>query len=394
MTGDNNLDRSKTFDVAAWNVEWLGHFGFGPSNEQLQQDNVKCVIEKLKTDILVLSELCDTSKLRSLIPSGYDYKCSTQYYSNFFDRIETSADPAQKICVVYNKATVQPIDAESKAILTTNAAFTPGSPTNNFWASGRLPYMFTANVTINGTTNKVRVVGIHAKAGAALADYNRRLTDVQALKKELDDNYSKDIVIIAGDFNDDLDTSITLGQSSSYANFVKDTINYRGLTKVLSESTKRSTVSQTEMVDHIMISNELFSAFENNTVDVATSGSIDFIKAYRSTTSDHYPVWARFDLKRLGVSAINNISKLEKLDAQLTPNPTNIQTALIINSENTEDVEITAHNVIGQLVFYSWQKVEIGFNNINIDTQNFKSGIYYFFVKQGKKAKVIKLVNM
>ncbi len=393
LSDDKNIDRSKTFDIAAWNVEWLGHTGFGPSNEQLQQDNVKCVLEKLKSDIIVLSELCDTSKLKTLIPTGYDYKCSTQFYSNFFDKPETTTDPAQKVCVVYNKATINPIDAECKAILTTNATFTAGSSNNNFWASGRLPYMFTANVSINGNVNKIRIVGIHAKAGSAIADYNRRVADIQALKKELDDNYSKDIVIIAGDFNDDLDTSITLGQGSSYANFVRDTINYRGLTKFLSDSMKRSTVSQTEMVDHIIISNELVQAYENNTVDVASSGSIDFIKAYRSTTTDHYPVWARFDLKRLTVSAVNSVTKLNKLDAQITPNPTTGHTSIVIKTENTADVEITAYNLMGQLVFNLKTQPLNGSINANIDIQSYTSGLYCFFVKQGDKIKIIKVVK-
>ena len=394
LTPDNNLDRNKTFDVAAWNAEWLGHLGFGPGKEQLQQDNVKCVIEKLKSDIIVLSEICDTSLLRALIPTGYDYKCSSKYYSHFFDTPETTADPAQKVCVVYNKTTVSPIDSECKAILTTNAIFTSNSPNNNFWASGRLPYLFTANATLDGITRKVRVVGIHAKSGSALEDYNRRLIDVNALKKELDDNYSKDMVIIAGDFNDDLDTSITLGQASSYANFVRDTANYRGLTKVLSDAKRRSTVTQTEMVDHIMISNELFSAYENNTVDVASATAIDFIKAYRSATTDHYPVWARFDLKRTAISAVQNFSQFGKLDVQISPNPSSGTVAIQVKTDKIADAEIAVYNILGQLVLSSIKSLTNDSNILHIDMQNLKGGVYHFFVKQGDKAKIIKVVKL
>ncbi|MGB4961302.1 MAG: DUF5689 domain-containing protein, partial [Saprospiraceae bacterium] len=351
----NNIDRSKTFDIAAWNAEWLGHPGFGPSNEQLQQDNVKCILDKLQSDVIVLSEICDMSTLSTMIPTGYGYRCSTQFYSHFYDMPETPSDPAQKVCVVYNKATVVPIESECKAILTNQATYTVGSPNNSFWASGRLPYMFTANVNINGSSKKIRVVGLHAKAGSAITDYQRRLADVQALKKELDDNYGKDNLIIAGDFNDDLDTSITVGQASSYANFILDAANYRGVTKELSDGKKRSTVSQSEMIDHMIISNELYAAYEDNTVGVATSTNINFIKAYGTTTTDHYPVWARFDLSR-STSAVNTTTHIDKLYADFIPNPTTGHAFMTVRTDSGKEVEISAYNVLGQQVYFSKNK--------------------------------------
>jgi endonuclease/exonuclease/phosphatase family metal-dependent hydrolase/uncharacterized protein YdeI (BOF family) len=391
LVNDNNLDRNKTFDVAAYNVEWLGNPGFGPTNEQLQQDNVKCVVEKLKADVIVMVEVCDTSKMKTLVPAGYDYRCSAQYYSHFFDIPETAADPAQKVCVAFNKATVMPIEAECKAILTTNATFTPASADNNFWASGRLPYLFTANVTIDGTTKKVRIVGIHAKSGSAVADYNRRATDIQALKKELDDKYSKDILILAGDFNDDLDSSITLGQASTYVNFVKDSTNYRGLTKVLSDAKKKSTVSQTELIDHIVVTNELFGAYLPNTADVATASSIGFINAYGTATTDHYPVWARFDLKL--VTAIREPIRFGALDASISPNPTNGDLMISIKSESANTVEINAYDAFGRLVKTTKKEVVSGSNSLTLNVQDMSAGVYYFFVKQADKAKTIKVVK-
>jgi endonuclease/exonuclease/phosphatase family metal-dependent hydrolase len=391
LVADGTFDRTKTFDLATWNVEWLGNTGFGPSNEQLQQDNVKCVVEKLKSDVIVLVEVCDTSKMKNIVPAGYDYRCSAQYYSHFYDTPETAADPAQKVCVAFNRATVTPIEAECKAILTTNATFTAASPDNNFWASGRLPYMFTANVTLDGITRKVRIVGIHAKAGAAIADYNRRLTDVQALKKELDDKYPKEIVIVAGDFNDDLDSSITAGQASSYANFMRDSLNYKGITKVLSDAKKRSTVSNADIVDHIVISNELFGAYLNNTADVATASSIGFINAYGSSTTDHFPVWARFDLKL--ATSVKEVIRFGALDASISPNPTNGDLTINIMSETAEAVEINAYDAFGRLVKTAKNDVSQGANALTVNVQGINSGIYHIYIKQADKAKTIKVVK-
>ena len=101
--------------------------------------------------------------------------------------------------------------------------------------------MFTANVTVEGTTQRIRIIGLHAKAGATAADLARRVEDVKALKTELDAKYPRENLIIAGDFNDDVDVSITLGQPSTYVDFVKDSLNYKVVTKVLSDAGKKST---------------------------------------------------------------------------------------------------------------------------------------------------------
>lgn len=394
LSPDGTLDRNKTFDVAVWNVEWLGHPANGPSNEQLQQDNVKCVVEKLKSDVVVLVEVCDTSKLKDILPTGYRYKCSAQYYSHFFDDPETTTNPAQKVCVAYNTVTVNPIEADCKALLTNNATFTVNSPDNSFWASGRLPYLFSANVTLDGITHTVRVVGIHAKAGSAAADYTRRETDVQALKKELDEKYANDLVILAGDFNDDLDTSITVGKSSTYANFVRDTARYRAITKSLSDAKKRSTVTQTEMVDHIVVSNELTQAYENNTADVATATSINFISAYRSATTDHYPVWARFDLKKTTTTSLRTLNAIEKLEAVVAPNPTEGGVLIVsVRTDNNEDALISIYNAIGQTVLTQKQRLTTGWNIWNMDIASLKAGMYYVSVKQAGKMAVLKVVR-
>ncbi len=374
--------RNQSLDVVTWNVEWFGNTksGNGPANDTLQQANALCVMSKFSADLVALVEICDTAALGKSLPAGYKYKCSTQYYSHFYDIPETAADLAQKVCVAYNAATVTPIDTACRAILTDKAVYTVGSATNNFWASGRLPYMFTANTLVNGTSRRVRMFVIHAKAGSDTTDYKRRLDDVKALKTELDTKYPTENLIIAGDFNDDLDTSITIGRASTYSDFVKDTARYRSVTKILSDDKRRSTGSFSDMIDHIIVSNELSSAYISNSVGVGSTTSLNFIGAYTSTTSDHFPVWASFNPTRISTSTreLPTGQGIKKV----YPNPTSgvltIEFAL-----DTEGV-LEVRNLLGMTLFSQKLKNTEGVRTQTIDIEAVASGLYLISISTSK----------
>jgi endonuclease/exonuclease/phosphatase family metal-dependent hydrolase/uncharacterized protein YdeI (BOF family) len=380
--------RTTSLDIVAWNLEWFGHTGsgFGPANDTLQQANTACVASKFNADIIVFEEVCDTSKLRKILPANYKYKCSTQYYSHFFDIPETAADPAQKVCIAYNTATVSPIDTACKAILSDKATFVAGNSSNSFWASGRLPYMFTANVTLEGVVQRIRVIGLHAKSGAAAADYSRRLEDVKALKTELDAKYPRENLIIAGDFNDDVDVSIATGQPSSYADFVKDSLNYKVITKELSDAGKRSTGGFTDMIDHIMVSNEMFSSYITGSVGVADGNNMNsFIGAYNLTTTDHFPVWASFNVKKL--TGVKDLASVGLGIKQIYPNPT--QNTLNVEFLTDSDGILEIKNALGVTLFSQKVVYTEGGNRAQIETASLPVGLYFIMlsVKNGVSTK-------
>src|SRR5262249_23789071 len=99
-------------------------------------------------------------------------------------------------------------------------------------------------------------------------------------------------VWVVGDFNDDVDTSITTGNASPYANFVTDTARYRFPTKALSDSGIASTTSFPDTIDHHLNSNEANATYVAGSVEVFRVDS--FISNYASTTSDHFPVLSRY----------------------------------------------------------------------------------------------------
>src|SRR5439155_25463518 len=131
----------------------------------------------------------------------------------------------QKTGFMYNTATMQLVDQRDLFVGLYDSARNgtthlldnyPGGTPSSFWASGRLPFMATFNVTINGKSKLVRVIDIHAKSASDVASYNRRVYDVKVLKDTLDAYYKNDNIIMVGDYNDRLAGSINAGAQSPY----------------------------------------------------------------------------------------------------------------------------------------------------------------------------------
>ncbi|GAB3977135.1 hypothetical protein GCM10028806_37970 [Spirosoma terrae] len=326
-TESTTLTRDQTLDIAAWNMEFFGadagtiicqngnlnYNDMGPTNEDLQQTNAATVLGKLNADIIAVEEVSDIDRFSaavSAIPGSYSYVCSDKFSYYFQDECTQvpSGNPptvfgptkfAQKVCVIYNKATVTPVLAETKALLFESSPLYT-YPTGNGWSSGRLPFMFVGDVTINGTTRRVHVVAVHAKSGSAQADFNRRKQDFADLKTLLDTQYPNANVVILGDYNDKATSSIyTSSPVSSFDNFVTDVTNYNVLTKPLEQQNCSTFNSSASFIDHLVVSNDLSAGYIANSTFVLQPFSIP---NYGNTTSDHNPIGARFDLTKLVAS--------------------------------------------------------------------------------------------
>ncbi|QIP16184.1 T9SS type A sorting domain-containing protein [Spirosoma aureum] len=323
-TESTTLSRDQTLDIAAWNMEFFGADGgtiicpngnlnyndMGPTNEDLQQSNAVTVLSKLNADIIATEEISDIDRFKAAvaaIPGSYSYVCSDKFSYYFQDectQTPTGNPPtvfgptkyAQKVCVIYNKATVTPVLAETKALLFESSPLYT-YPSGNGWSSGRLPFMFVGDVTINGTTRRVHVVALHAKSGDAADDFNRRKQDFTDLKTLLDNQYPNANVVILGDYNDKATTSIyTSSPVSSFNNFVTDGTNYNVITKPLEQQNCSTFNSSASFIDHMIVSNDLSAGYIDNSTYVIQPFSIP---NYGNTTSDHNPIGARFDLTKL-----------------------------------------------------------------------------------------------
>jgi hypothetical protein len=136
------------------------------------------------------------------------------YYSDF-DNLE------QKVGILYKSALASVLSA--KVILTQY----------DFEFAGRPPMEVALRVTLNGRTEDLVVIVLHAKC-------------------------------CSGDFNDDLDTSITPGEPSPYQSFVNDTTRYKLPTKALTDAGIATTAGYPDAVDHHLDTNTAISSLQRS----------------------------------------------------------------------------------------------------------------------------------
>lgn len=274
---------SSTLDFGTWNLEWFGYTAEGPSNESLQLANVRDVISGTDLDIWGVQEVVDVPHFNSLVSqlSGYagflandpSVTDGAAYYSDF-DGTE------QKVGIIYKTS-----------ILTVQSARVILTAYDYEWA-GRPPLEVKGSISLNGTTENVVIIVLHAKAGTSSSDWDRRNAASAALKSYLDSTYPSGKVIVIGDFNDDVDVSITKPKASPYANFVADSTDYRFPTKALSDAGITSTVYYRDMIDHHLGTNEFWGVYVPASAEVLRVDQ--YIADYDQTTSDHYPVKTQY----------------------------------------------------------------------------------------------------
>ncbi len=276
---------STTLDFATWNLEWFGDPDNGPGDEALQLDNVHHIISGLDMDLWSVQEVTSVPHFDNLVSqlSGYDGFLANDpavtdgaaYYSDFDDN-------ELKVGIIYKTAlaTVQ----SAKVIL----------KEYDHEFAGRPPVEVQLSVSVDGAAIDLVMILLHAKAGSGRDDWDRRNTASAALKSYLDSTYPTASVMVIGDFNDDVDQSITRPKDSPYKNFVDDATDYTFPTKELSDAGISSTVYYSEMIDHHLSTDDLIASYVDGSVQVFPADQ--YLDDYDQTTSDHYPVLSNFSL--------------------------------------------------------------------------------------------------
>lgn len=289
-----NISRDRTFEVATWNMEFFGYNGpigtdpdAGPDDEELQIANAVKVLRHLDADLYGLEEIVSTVAFNRVLDSlnlGRPGTFAGQIAP--IRQIRSGEDPAevgQKTAFIWRTATVTPV---SRGFFTTSGqwGFCCGSG-----GGGRYPYALTFDATMGSTTKRITAVVIHAKAGSTTADYDQRQSDVNLMKTTFDGRPNDDFILL-GDYNDDLDVSTVGARATPYANYTSDAA-WSFPTLSLSQQKFASTTGG-EMIDHIGQRGTIASHHLAGTTRIENP---NYIGSYLSTTSDHYPVWTRYD---------------------------------------------------------------------------------------------------
>lgn len=279
-----------TLDIASWNVEWFGAASNGPSNDALQLSNVKDVIAGADADVWGMVEVVDGADWSSLKSQLTGYAGVLANDASVTNGSTYYSAGEQKVGLLYKTSLASVLS--SKIILTANDSDFAGRP----------PLEVKLRITLNGVTQDVVFIVLHMKAFDDVTSWQRRQNAAVALKSYLDTTYPTQKVVVLGDWNDDVDTSITSGQVSPYANFVGDAADYTFPTKALSDAGVASTVSFSDMIDHHLNTNDMYATYVAGSAKVFRADS--YITSYGTTTSDHYPVITRYSQGGGGAASV------------------------------------------------------------------------------------------
>ncbi|EJG01725.1 T9SS-dependent choice-of-anchor J family protein [Flavobacterium sp. F52] len=418
FTGSSIL-KAHTYDVVSYNLEFFGTDAkdatgkeFGPTNDALQIENVAKVMNKLNADVYVVQEVSDEPALDALIQKisvngkTFDKTISTSW-SYSFEPLDPYFPP-QKLVVIYNTQTTT---VKSTKVLfkdlydqvRANTVVLPGYPgtdtpqknDDSFFSSGRLPYLVQVEANVGGIKKEINLIDLHARAnsGTDISKYNQRKYDIDYLKDALDAEYPDSNLILLGDFNDDVEAWVgNVNTPSSYQKFVDDTANYNALTLEISKAGAYSFLSSQGFLDHILISNELNDDYIEESI--AVYDPRNDIANYTTTTSDHGPVIARFELKQ-DVLSTPDFGK-NKYFVKAYPNPAaDVLNFDIKTATQGRDLKISLYDFNGRAIGNPISvKNESEVSTAVVAVGNLVSGVYFYTVTENNKVifkdKVIK----
>jgi endonuclease/exonuclease/phosphatase family metal-dependent hydrolase len=361
-----DISKDLTFEAVTWNIEWFGEANNGPDDDDQQFANVRTVIETIDAEIYALQEVSNVNLFHALVDSLENYG---GFLADFTQQ--------QKTAFLFKRSE---IDSLSSGKITQGM-------TSNYWAGGnnndfaRFPLMFQFTATVNNESREIYAFNIHAKAMDDSDSYNQRLNASSELKEYLDQVHADDNVIFLGDYNDTVVGSITSGEESPYKNFVDDT-EYTVITKSLHD---RGLESQRlgSVIDNITITSELSDEYFEGTERIENTS---YIGSYLSTTSDHFPVWTRFEFE----PTVSNEEELNQpLDIKLSqnyPNPFNPSTVISYQLAENSAVSLKVYDMLGREVatLLNNARVAAGTHEVTFDASELSSGMYIYQLKTTK----------
>lgn len=363
------------FKFTTFNAEWLSCTSNGPSDEELQMNNLATLITSMNSDVVALQEVgtssyyatVDTLVKRlgvndwggSIVPTG-----STPY-----------SNCGQYTAIVYKKSRVQFVSASA---ITTSSKTPEGDSYSWCWSGGRYPIKYEVNLSTTDGIKNVIFVNVHAKAMSDEISYTRRKGGSYLLKGILDGSaYNTKNLVFLGDFNDYLNGSMTASQSESpYYNFISDFANYQGLTGNIQQYNYNNPT-----IDNIIISNELFDNYVQGSAVMEIEAANAIPNFDGTTSNNHRPVSASFSFGFSGTDAVNYTTKQ---NLTIYPNP--VKTDIQITYEGTID-RVEVYAVTGQLMLTN------NTSNTLINVQELASGSYFIRIFTDNGVQVEKFVK-
>lgn len=369
----DTVPKSATLDVTTWNLDWFGSTDttIGIANKQRQFNSVRIALDSMQSDIYAFQEVVTQHVLDSLAGT----------VQGSYTGMLAPIDQQQKMAYLVSSQTV--------SVQETGLAVNGGSQA---WADGRFPFRMTARCTIDGVTRQIILFNIHAKATGdsttAQTDWQRRKTDAETFYDYLNTFYRTQPVIILGDFNDDVTSSVVTPNPSPYQVFVQDTVNWKVLTKPLSEAGLRSYIGSTanaRMLDHIIVSDEVAPAVYRTYVESPNA----FLSSYTSTVSDHLPVTVRIRLQDVAAS----VEEESVPEVRIGPNPATDLAFVEVATDVGDRLRVMLCDVAGRASTVLLDTVASApLHVVPINCRGLAAGAYMLHVTRGNKRTVLPLI--
>ncbi len=346
---DLSFGTEATFEVITWNIEWF------PKNGQTTIDYVTQIIEALDVDLLAIQEVKDISSFNQLIDNldAYEGYLESSYFAG--------------LAYIYKKDIIQINDIYE---IYTTAPFWSPFP--------RSPMV----IDLNFMNQRIIVINNHFKCcGDGILDVldsddeeTRRYIASNLLKEYVDTHFANIKTIVTGDLNDNLADNT---ENNVFQQIINDSDSYlfADIDIAFGSSSEWSYPTWPSHLDHVLLNNELFDEFENDSSVIQTIKIDEYLSGgwweYEQYVSDHRPVAIKLLLNsNLGI--VNNSSAMPTLTSY--PNPFSSETTFSLN-KNIDQSEISIYNTVGQVVFT--ETLSNGQTSLVWNAEVLPSGIYF-----------------
>jgi len=280
------------FKVGHYNLTYFGSDTQGPPNSTSQGGALDDLQIAYARDVMLeaganlwgmveMVDVADFDTLKAQLP-GF-----SGFLSNNASFVTGSTSPygasTQKLGILYDSS----LSFQSAELLRIGSESDFGN---------RPPLRVNFTTEIQGTQTPLVAIVVHMRAESADPTGPRAAREraSAALKEYLDQNLSQTHVLVIGDWNDDVDESITLDPDTQqplptpYQDFVSDPSGYTFITRELSLAGDDTSIGFENVVDHTLASNEVAARYLPDTAEVIYADQ--WVPDYLNTLSDHRPV--------------------------------------------------------------------------------------------------------
>ncbi len=256
---------SRNFEIVTFNVE-----GF-PKSSYVSVTALASLIKAMDPDVVALQEVASEAGFNRLV----------KLLDGWTGYLNPVNNDDWNLAYLFKASETEVVPASGKLLFT-----------GDDWAFPRSPYEIRIKHT--PSAKEVVLINLHLKCCSGTDNENSRKAASQKLKKYLDESLSHEAVVVLGDFNDEI--SSTVAGDNPFLNFINDPAEYRFTDIQIAQGSPLwwSYPSYPSHIDHLLVTNELFPYVDTTMVIKASP----CYPAYEEVISDHRPVVLRIDYEK------------------------------------------------------------------------------------------------